>query len=160
MGISIDDTVDRDQAMTTTIPKKNTYQAENSFSTLDLPSPPTRRSEDMKFINMFSGDLKEGKTSEFVAWLEANEQALADAHPEGSEYMGTYFNVVGGTADAGSVYTLIGMDSYGTMDALAETGGEYGRLLNEVIGFFDQSNGSNGDQVLLKKATEATNWGE
>jgi hypothetical protein len=114
----------------------------------------------MKFINVFSGDLKEGKTSEFVAWLEANEQALADAHPEGSEYMGTYFNVIGGTTDAGSVYTLIGMDSYGTMDALAEAGGEYNRLLSEAIGFFDQSNGANAGQVLLKKATEATTYGD
>ena len=74
--------------------------------------------------------------------------------------MGTYFNVIGGTISAGSVYTLIGMDSYGTMDALAEAGGEYSRLLNEAIGFFDQSNSGNGDQVLLKKATEATTYGD
>jgi hypothetical protein len=113
----------------------------------------------MKFVNVLSGDLKEGKTSEFVAWLEANEQALADAHPAGSEYIGTYFNVLGGTASAGSVYTLIGMDSYGTMDALAETGGEYARLVSEAIGFFDQSS-DNGDQVLLKKAIEATTYGD
>ena len=113
----------------------------------------------MKFVNMFRGDLKEGKTSEFVAWLEANEQALADAHPAGSEYIGTYFNVIGGSASAGSVYTLIGMDSYGTMDALAETGGEYNRLVTEVIGFFDQSSGTGG-QIVLKKATEATTWSD
>jgi hypothetical protein len=112
----------------------------------------------MKFINVLSGDLKEGKTSEFVAWLEANEQALADAHPEGSEYMGTYFNVIGGTAGAGFVYTLIGMDSYGTMDVLAETGGEYARLVSEAVGFFDQRS-DNGDQIVLKKATEATFYG-
>ena len=109
----------------------------------------------MKFVNMFSGDLKEGKTSEFVAWLEANEQALADSHPEGSEYMGTYFNVIGGTASAGSVYTLIGMDSDVTRDAGAETGGEYALLLAEAIGFFDQSSDNRG-QIVLKKATEAT----
>jgi hypothetical protein len=110
----------------------------------------------MRFINVLSGDLKEGKTSEFVAWLETNEQALADAHPEGSEYMGTYFNVIGGTRGAGFVYTLIGMDSYGTMDALAETGGEYARLVTEAMGFFDNS--GNGGQIVLKKATEATTW--
>lgn len=114
----------------------------------------------MKFINMFSWDLKEGKTSEFVAWLEANEQALADAFPEGSEYIGTYFNVIGGTTSAGSVYTLIGMDSYGTMDVMAETGGEYNRLLNEFSGFLDQSNSANVGRVLLKKATEATTYGD
>ena len=118
----------------------------------------------MKFINIYSGDLKEGKTSEFVAWLEANEEALADAHPEGSEYMGTYFNVIGGTTSEGSVYTLIGMDSYGTRDALAEAlaeaGGEYNRLLNEFIGFLDQSNSANVGQVLLKKATEASTFGD
>ena len=114
----------------------------------------------MKFINVFGGDIKEGRTSEFVAWLEANEQSLADAHPEGTEYMGTYFAVLGGAAGAGSVYTLIGMDSYGSMDTLAGAGGEYGRLLNEAIGFFDQSNSGNGSQVLLKKATEATTYGD
>ena len=114
----------------------------------------------MKFINVLSGDLKEGKTSEFVAWLEANEQALADAHPESSEYMGTYFNVIGGTTSAGSVHTLIGMDSYGTLDALAETGGEFNRLVNEFFGFIDQSNSANGGQVLLKRVTEATTFGE
>ena len=69
------------------------------------------------------------EAAEFVAWLEANEQAFADAHPEGSEYMGTYFNVIGGTTSAGSVYTLVGMDSYATMDALAAAGGECSRLL-------------------------------
>ena len=114
----------------------------------------------MKFIRVFSGDLKEGNTSEFVAWLEASEQAFADAHPEGSEYMGTYFNVIGGTTSAGSVYTLVGMDSYATMDALAGMGGEYSRLLNEAVGFFDQSNSANADRVLLKKATEATTYGD
>ena len=113
----------------------------------------------MKFISVYSGELTEGKTSEFVAWLDANEQALADAHPEGSEYMGTYFNVIGGAASAGSVYTLIGMDSYGTLDALAETGGEYARLLSEAIGFFDQSS-DNGGQIVLKKATEATTYSD
>jgi len=114
----------------------------------------------MKFINVFSGDLKEGKTSEFVAWLEANEQAVADAHPEGSEYMGTYVSVIGGMSNAASVYTLIGMDGYGTQDALAETGGEYDRLLNEFVGFFDQTNSGNDGQILLKKATEATTYGD
>jgi hypothetical protein len=49
------------------------------------------------------------------------------------------------------------MDSYGTMDALAETGGEYSRLLNEVIKFYDM-NTDNGGQVVLKKATEATTF--
>jgi len=65
--------------------------------------------------------------------------------------------VIGGPASAGQVYTLIGMDSYGTMDALAETGGEYSRLLNEVIKFYDM-NTDNGGQVVLKKATEATTF--
>lgn len=114
----------------------------------------------MKFINVFSGDLKEGKTSEFVGWLEANEQALNDSQPEGSEYMGTYFGVLGGSKTAGSVYTLIGMDSYGTMDALAEAGGENDRLVNEYVAFFDQNNNANSGQVLLKKATEATTYGD
>jgi len=71
--------------------------------------------------------------------------------------MGTYLDAIGGTPSASSVCTLIGMESYGSMDALAETGGEHARLLTEAIGFFDQST-DNGGQIVLKKATEATTY--
>lgn len=113
----------------------------------------------MQFINIISGDIEEGRTGEFIAWLEENEEALAAAHPEGTKYLGTYFAVVGGPRGGGSVYTLVGMDSYGSMDALAEAGGEYYRLVDEVVHFFDQGNNSNGVRMVLKKATEATTYG-
>ena len=112
----------------------------------------------MRMMQIFGGDLKEGKTGEFVAWLEANEQALADAHPEGTEYMGTYFSVRGGSSDAGSVFTLVGMNKYGDIDTLAETGGEYARLITEAVAFFDTRNEANASAMILKKATEATTY--
>ena len=114
----------------------------------------------MRMLQIFGGDLKEGKTGEFVAWLEANEEALADAHPEGTTYMGTYFAVRGGSSDAGSVFTLVGMNKYGDLDTLAEARGEYERLITEAVAFFDQRNEANGSAVLLKKATEATTYAD
>ena len=52
------------------------------------------------------------------------------------------------------------MHSYGAMDTLAEARGEYSRLVNEVVAFFDQSNSGIGARVVLKKATEATTYGD
>lgn len=91
---------------------------------------------------------------------ERNEQAFADAHPDGAKYMGTFFAVRTSEKKADNVYTLVKMDSYGTQDAMAGAGREYHRLLNEAISFFDQSNHPNYSSVLLKSATEATLYGD
>ena len=113
----------------------------------------------MRFVQIQGGDIVEGKMGAFLEWLNANEEALAAAHPDGAEYMGTYFAVASSEKSAGSVYWLVGMDSYGTQDVLAADRGELNRLINEVVGFIDQSNSANGSQILLKKATEATTYG-
>lgn len=116
----------------------------------------------MAFIAHIAGDLKEGKTREFQQWLGANEQGFANAHPDGARYIGTYFSIYGDRS-AGSVHTLVEMDSYGTQDTLAAAGRDpdsvYGKLLNELVAFIDQQS-SNYTQALYKSVTSATIYGE
>lgn len=116
----------------------------------------------MSFIQHISGDLKEGKTREFQAWLAANEKEIANSHPPGARYIGTYFAIYA-DRDAGQVHTLIEVDSYATLDTLAEAGmdaeGTYGKLVNEFVSFLDQSS-NNGVNALYKSATSATLYGD
>jgi hypothetical protein len=117
----------------------------------------------MAFIAQMGGDLKPGKTREFVEWLNNNEKELANAHPQGTKYLGTYFSIYSSEKQGGSVHTFIEMENYGAQDALAAAGNDpdslYGKLLNEAIGFFDQTS-SNWTQALYKRATAATLYGE
>ena len=116
----------------------------------------------MAFIAQVAGDLKEGKAREFQQWLEANEKDLANAHPDGARYIGTYFMIYGDRS-SGSVHTLIEMDDYGTQDTLAAAGKDpdnvYGKLVNELVGFIDQQS-SNYTQALYKAVTDATLYGD
>ena len=116
----------------------------------------------MGFIAHLAGDLKEGKSREFQAWLEANEKELANSHPPGARYVGTYFAIYG-QKGTGDVHTLIEMDSYGTQDDLAAAGKDpdsvYGKLVNEYVSFFDQES-DNWTIALYKSVTDATLYGE
>lgn len=116
----------------------------------------------MTFIAQFGGELKEGKAHEFQEWLNSNEKDLANAHPEGSRYLGTYFAIYGDRY-AGSVHIFLELDSYGVQDALAEAGRDpdsvYGKLLNEMIGFLDPTT-NNGTSALYKSVTAATLYGD
>ena len=116
----------------------------------------------MSFVAHFGGDLKEGKMREFQQWLAANEQAVADAHPAGSKYIGTYVAIYSHKG-VGAVHTFVEMDSYGAQDALAAAGmdadSEYGRLINEYVSFFDQES-ENYTNALYKSVTAATLYGE
>jgi hypothetical protein len=117
----------------------------------------------MAFIAQFGGDLKEGKTREFVEWLNANEKEYANAHPEGARYIGTYFSIFQSDKKSGSVHTFVELESYGTQDAMAAAGRDadsvYSKLLNEATSFFDPKS-ENWTQSLYKKATDATLYGE
>ena len=116
----------------------------------------------MSFIAHMGGDLKAGKMREFQAWLAANEQAVADAHPAGTKYIGTYVAIYSDKG-VGTVHTFIELDSYGAQDALAAAGmdadGDYGRLVNEYVSFFDQES-ENYTSALYKSVTAATLYGE
>ena len=116
----------------------------------------------MSFIAHMGGDLKPGKMREFQQWLAANEQAIADSHPAGAKYIGTYVAIYS-QKGAGTVHTLVEMDSYGAQDALAAAGMDadstYGRLVNEYVSFFDQES-ENYTNALYKSVTAATLYGE
>lgn len=105
-------------------------------------------------------DIKEGKTSDFVKWLTANEEALRAAMPAGLEYLGTYAVVQSSDRTTGQFRTLLGGGSYGDMDTFSAAGGsgELGRLMNEMFSHVDQDNASNGCQFTLKSATATTYW--
>lgn len=116
----------------------------------------------MTFILQYGGDLKEGKAHEFQAWLDSNEKELANAQPPGVKYLGTYFAIYA-EKGTGAVHTFLELDSYGAQDALAEAAkdadGVYGKLMGEMIGFFDQSS-NNYTTALYKNATAATLMGD
>ena len=117
----------------------------------------------MAFIVQFGGDIKEGKTGEFVEWLNSNEKELANAHPAGTKYLGTFFAIYTSEKTAGNAHTFVEMENYGSQDALAAAGKDpdslYGKLVNEMVSFYDQSS-NNWTQALYKRATAATLWGE
>lgn len=116
----------------------------------------------MTFIAQFGSDLKEGKAAEFQEWLNDNEKELANAHPAGTRYIGTFFTIYG-DRHAGGVQMFVELDSYGAQDALAAEGLQpdsvFGKLVNEMMAFLDQS-GSNGTSALYKSVTAATIWGD
>lgn len=113
----------------------------------------------MEFVNIISGDLKEGKRTEFVEWLEKNEKRFAELHPEGVDYIGTFFAVQSSEKGMGSVFSLLRLDSYGAQDRMAAASGEFAELLNELVDFFDSRNDAARASILLKSATDATLWG-
>lgn len=113
----------------------------------------------MDFVAIISGNLKEGKRTEFVEWLEKNEARFAELHPEGVEYIGTYFAVQSSERQMGGVFSLLRMDSYGAQDNMAAATGEFAELLGELVDHFDNSNDAASGSILLKRATDATLWG-
>ena len=114
----------------------------------------------MEFIQILSGDVKQGKTRDLQEWLGANEAKLAETAPDGAEYIGTYFAMYSSEKDMGSAFSLMRMENYGTQDKLAaEVGTPFGDLLNELVDFFDQGPDANWGSILLKRVTDASIYG-
>jgi len=114
----------------------------------------------MRFIEEFGGTVKPGQEEAFQRWLVQNEEALAKAHPEGSEYLGTYAVIYGSDKDSGQWRTLIRRDSYAALDRAAAAGkdpnSELNRLTREFIKFFDSSPTAPWSRGLYKAVVEAT----
>lgn len=63
---------------------------------------------------LVSGNLKEGRVKEYIAWLNKNEKLLQKHAPKGLKYHGSYFYVLGfGRFD---VMTAWEMKNYGDFD--------------------------------------------
>jgi hypothetical protein len=116
----------------------------------------------MRFIQEFGYTVRVGKDEAHQKWLIDNDAALKAAMPPGSTYMGTFAVVFSSEKQAGSYKTLIGLDSYGALDASAAANkdpkNEFGRLLREVSQFFDLDLAAPWSNALLKDVIDATIW--
>jgi len=114
----------------------------------------------MRFIEESGGSVKPGQAEALQAWLIQNEDALAKAYPEGSEYLGTYVAIYSSEKDSGQWRTLVRRDSYTALDKAAAAGkdpnSDLNRLTREFIKFFDASPTAPGSRSLLKAVAEAT----
>jgi len=114
----------------------------------------------MRFIEEFGGSVKPGQEEALQEWLIQNEDALAKAYPEGSEYLGTYVAIYSSEKDSGQWRTVVRRDSYAALDRVAAAGkdpnSDLNRLTREFIKFFDASPTAPGSRSLLKAVVEAT----
>lgn len=116
----------------------------------------------MPILHEMTFDVNRGQLDQFKQWLLDHEEELADAYPDGIEYMGTYANIYGGH-DAGEFKTLLRVEEYAALDRLAERMAEegvLGRLLWEVSAFTTGGVSSRATQSLWKKVTRAVATGD
>jgi len=116
----------------------------------------------MRLIQQYGYTVKVGSDEAHQKWLTDNDAALKAAMPPGTTYMGTFAVVFGSEKQAGSYMSLIGLDSYGAMDAAAAAGKEadnpYGRLLRDLSQFFDVDLAAPWSNTLMKDVLDATVW--
>lgn len=112
------------------------------------------------FIDHWAMTLKDGQSAALFAWLERNESTFAAAFPEGSQWLGAYAEVIGGDS-AGWWHVLIGHQNYGGLDAVADASRgqtEFGRLISELFGFFDQTGAARSARWLYRAAPNIVVW--
>lgn len=114
----------------------------------------------MDFLSLQGGTVKEGKTGELKAWLDEHESELRENAPEGTEYLGTYVAVFTSEKGAGTLFSVMKLDSYAAMDRIAASGDtRFGELIDEIVGFLDTDADAPQSSILLKALTDATLWG-
>lgn len=85
---------------------------------------------------VYRGNIRDGKSAEYVEWLRQNAKLMADNTPDGWTYLGTWITVQGlGDYDAEARFEI---DDYGALGAGwgSET---YQRLLRENMDFLEPS---------------------
>ena len=114
----------------------------------------------MRFIEEIGGSVKPGREEALQEWLVKNEEALAKAYPEGSEYLGTYIVIYNSEKDSGQWRTVVRRDSYAALDRAAavakDPNSDLGRLTREFITFFDSSSSAPQSRCLYKAVVDAT----
>jgi hypothetical protein len=114
----------------------------------------------MNFIEEWGFNVKLGQEEAFQQWVVANEDALRQSSPKGSEYLGIYAAVYTTEKQAGSFKLLVRHDSYADLDAAASAGkdanSEFGRLSRELIKFWNAADTAPWSRTLLKSIVEAT----
>ena len=89
----------------------------------------------MDFLIQNGFDIRKDREAEFQPWLADNEAGIAEACPEGVEYVGTFVNIFGGDDHVGAYRSVWLMDSYGAMDRFSSAikeGGTFAELMNEL----------------------------
>jgi len=114
----------------------------------------------MNFIEEWGFTVKVGQEEAFQQWVTANEDALRQTSPKGSEYLGIYSVVYTSEKQAGSFKLLVRHDSYAALDTAAAAGkeadSEFGRLSRELVRFWNAADTSPWSRTLLKSIVEAT----
>ena len=65
-------------------------------------------------LYLMSGNLKEGRTGDYIAWVKKNKKSIQDHAPPGWKYRGTYISVLGfGRYDVTEMWE---MKKYGDFD--------------------------------------------
>jgi hypothetical protein len=113
------------------------------------------------FIDHWAMTLKERKSAALFAWLEQNETKFAQAFPQGSQWLGTYAEVIGGNSQ-GWWHLMIGHQNYAGLDVVADASrdpsSDFGRLITELFGFFDQTSAARSARWLYRAAPNIVIW--
>ncbi len=116
----------------------------------------------MRFIQEFGFCVKRGKGQDFQRWLIDNEEAFAAAHPEGTQYLGTFATIYHSEKHSGELRTFVELDSHAAQDRLAEVSKdphtEFGRLNREFCAFIDIDHAEDWSNGLHKAVVDATMW--
>jgi len=116
----------------------------------------------VRFIQEFGYTVKVGRDEAHQQWMAANEEKLAQAHPEGTRYLGTFATVFTTDKQSGGYRSFVELDSYAALDRLAaaakDASSEFGRLNREWSGFGDYDLNAPWSQGLFKAVVDATVW--
>jgi hypothetical protein len=116
----------------------------------------------MALIQEFGYSVKVGMEEAHQRWMEKNEKRLAAAHPAGTRYIGTYVVVFSTDKQAGSYRSLVELDSYGSIDTIAnamkDPKGKLGKLMREWSAFGDYDWNAGWSQGLYRSVVDATIW--
>lgn len=114
----------------------------------------------MEFLQVYGFEVVLGKSVEFQQWVDANEEALKAAVPDGVAYVGTYAAIYSTEKQAGSFFTVYRLTSYADLDRLAAAldSGDLGKLIGQSMPLIDFDNNAGWSRFLLKSITDATIW--
>lgn len=116
----------------------------------------------MRFIQEWGYSVTPGMEEEHQAWVQANEAALAAAHPEGTRFLGSFSTVFSSEKQAGGYRLFMELDSYAAMDRIAaaakDGSSDFGRLIREHSRFWDVAWDAPVSNGLHKAVADATVW--
>ena len=114
----------------------------------------------MRFIQEWGYSVPPGMEEEHQAWVQANEEALGAAAPQGTRILGIFSTVLSSEKNAGFYRLFAELDSYAALDTLAsatkDASSEFGRLVREHSRFFDLDYSAPFSSGLHKAVTDAT----